>query len=285
MSGRRAAVVGHPIAHSLSPVLHNAGYAAAGLAEWTYDALDLEPGGALAQLLHDEDPRWAGISVTMPLKGEALSAASGASSTARLVGAANTLIRRPTGWYADNTDVTGMGGVLQAVKAPVGGAATVLGAGGTARAVLAALGRYGVKSAVVVARRAGAVAALHPIARAVGLRLRHGPWDRAAEHLGADVVVSALPPGVADDLAGAAQWAPDGVYVDVLYDPWPTPLATAAAAAGVRVASGLDLLLAQSFDQFTHFTGEPAPQAAMRAALLDARPDWVPADHGSAGPA
>lgn len=317
MSARRAAVVGHPVAHSLSPVLHRAGYAAAGLADWTYEAVDCPP-GQLAALLAACGPEWAGLSVTMPLKVEALACATAASAAARAVGAANTLVRRADGWYADNTDVAGMVAVLRALTdagvdsgavagaagvdsgtgaggvgaAPPAGArateavpvvaagavATVLGAGGTARAALAALGAHGAAEVAVVARRAEAVAALVPVAAAAGVRVRHVPWPEAAAALTAPLVVSTLPAGVADPLAGAARFGPGARYLDALYAPWPTPLARAAAAAGAAVASGLDLLLAQALPQFTHFTGAPAPAAAMRTALAAARPHWTPAD-------
>ncbi|HEX5741920.1 MAG TPA: shikimate dehydrogenase [Pilimelia sp.] len=277
MSARRAAVVGHPVRHSLSPVLHRAGYAAAGLAHWTYDAVDCPPGG-LAALLARCGPEWAGLSVTMPLKTEALDCATAASAAARAVGAANTLVRRAAGWYADNTDVSGVAAVLRALGVPGGAAATVLGAGGTARAALAALGAHGVGEVAVVARRAEAVAALAPVAAAAGVRVRHVPWAQAAAALGAPLVVSTLPAGAADPLTAAARWTPGARYLDALYDPWPTPLARAAAAAGVAVASGLDLLCAQALPQFTAFTGMPAPAAAMRAALGAARPHWAPAD-------
>ncbi|GGK25369.1 putative shikimate-5-dehydrogenase (AroE) [Pilimelia terevasa] len=285
MTARRAAVLGHPVGHSLSPVLHRAGFAAAGLDGWTYDAVDC-PAGGLAALLGRCGGEWAGFSVTMPLKEEALACADGASATARLAGVANTLVRRGAGWYADNTDVTGMTALLGAgapASTPRGRPAvagsgvvtgTVLGAGGTARAALVALGRAGVGEVAVVARRAAAVRALVPVAEAVGVRLRAVAWGEGADHLGADVVVSTVPAGTADGLAAAARWRPGAAYLDALYAPWPTPLAAAAAAAGLAVLSGLDLLYAQALDQFAHFTGLPAPAAAMRAALHAARPAW-----------
>ena len=85
------------------------------------------------------------------------------------------------------------------------------------------------------------------------------------------MVVSTVPKGVADPLAGAVDWRPGAVFFDALYDPWPTPLAAAADAAGCRIVSGLDLLLAQAVGQFEQFTGVAAPRAAMAAALAAAR--------------
>lgn len=271
--GRRAAVLGKPIAHSLSPVLHNAGYAAAGLDGWHYEAIECaesELSGRVAGL----GPQWAGLSLTMPLKEVALAVADEVSPVARALGAANTLVRRPDGWFADNTDAPGMVDALRAAGVSAGdGMSTVdtvavLGAGGTARAALGAAADLGAGEIVVYARRAAAADELRPVARRLGLRLSHVDFAGAAGCAAADVVVSTVPAGVADALP--VSWRRETVLFDALYDPWPTPLAAGAAAAGCRVVSGLDLLLAQAVRQFELFTGVPAPAPAMRGALLAA---------------
>ncbi|WP_405434018.1 shikimate dehydrogenase [Micromonospora sp. NBC_00617] len=268
----RAAVVGTPIAHSLSPVIHTAGYAAAGLTGWSYTRIECAA-AELPDLVAGLGPEWAGLSVTMPGKEAALAVADAASPVAVAVGAANTLVRRPDGsWYADNTDVGGMVEVLTAAGVVPGAALTVLGAGGTARAALAAAARLACSSVTVVARRSEAVDELRPVADALDVALTGGAWADAPRHLAvADVVVSTVPKGVADSLAGVVTWRPDGVCFDALYDPWPTPLAASARAAGLRVVSGLDLLLAQAVGQFEQFTGVAAPVVAMREALVAAR--------------
>ncbi|MGN9894839.1 shikimate dehydrogenase [Micromonospora sp. L31] len=267
MTVHRAAVLGKPIAHSLSPVIHNAGYAAAGLTGWSYTRVECAA-AELPALVAGLGPEWAGLSVTMPGKEAALAVADAVSPVAAAVGAANTLVRRPDGsWYADNTDVSGMVEVLTSAGVAPGGTVTVLGAGGTARAALAAAARLGAASVTVVARRAAAVDELRPVAGAVGVALTGAGWADAAAHAGADVVVSTVPKGVADPLAGEIHWRPSTVLFDALYDPWPTPLAASALAAGARVVSGLDLLLAQAVGQFEQFTGVPAPRAAMARAL------------------
>ncbi|MFF0316042.1 shikimate dehydrogenase [Micromonospora sp. NPDC005252] len=269
---RRAAVLGKPIAHSLSPVIHTAGYAAAGLAGWSYTRVECAA-AELPALVAGLGPEWAGLSVTMPGKEAALAVADAASPVAVAVGAANTLVRRPDGsWYADNTDVGGMVDVLTGAGVAPGATLTVLGAGGTARAALAAAARLACSSVTVVARRVEAVDELRPVADALDVALAGGAWADAPRHLAAaDVVVSTVPKGVADPLAGVATWRSDGVYFDALYDPWPTPLAASARAAGLRVVSGLDLLLAQAVGQFEQFTGVAAPVEAMREALMAAR--------------
>lgn len=266
--GRRAAVFGKPVAHSLSPVIHNAGYAAAGLTGWSYTAVECAE-SELPDRVAALGPEWAGLSLTMPLKEVGLALAATASPVATAIGAANTLLRRPDGsWYAENTDVPGMVDVLRTAGVAAGARFAVLGAGGTARAALAAAAALHASSVTVLARRPEAVAELGPVADAVGVPLTGAPWSQAQQRLCADVVVSTVPKGAADGLAGQVRWQPDTVLFDAIYDPWPTPLATSAAAAGCRIVSGLDLLLAQAVGQFELFTGvTPAPAGAMRAAL------------------
>jgi shikimate-5-dehydrogenase len=266
---RRAAVCGKPIGHSLSPVIHTAGFAAAGLFDWSYDRIECAE-SEFPQVVAGLGAEWAGLSVTMPLKAVALELAASVSAVARAVGVANTLVRQADGsWYADNTDVPGMVRVLSDAGVGALPAITVLGGGGTARAALAAAVQLGTRTEVtVVTRRPEALDELRPVAAALGLGLRGIDWASAPSALGADAVISTVPKGAADELAAVARWRPGTVFFDAIYDPWPTPLAASAAAAGNPVASGLDLLLAQALGQFEQFTGvTPAPEAAMRAAL------------------
>ncbi|MEV4756787.1 shikimate dehydrogenase [Micromonospora sp. NPDC049559] len=267
----RAAVLGKPIAHSLSPVIHNAGYAAAGLTGWSYTAIECAE-AELPDRVAGLGPEWAGLSLTMPLKEAALRVAGEVSPVAAAVGAANTLVRRADGsWYADNTDVTGMVRVLGETGVAPGAAVTVLGAGGTARAALAAAARLDAATVTVVARRPDAVEELRPVAAALGLAMIAGAWADAPRYATADLVVSTVPKRAADHLADEVAWRSGTVLFDALYDPWPTPLAAAARRAGCRIVSGLDLLLAQAVGQFEQFTGVTAPVDAMRTALAAAR--------------
>jgi shikimate dehydrogenase len=263
----RAAVLGKPIAHSLSPVIHNAGFAAAGLAHWRYTAVECAE-AELADLVRGLGPEWRGLSLTMPLKEVALAVADRVAPVAAAIGAANTLVPGPEGWYADNTDAPGMVDVLRAAGTGTVERVAVLGAGGTARAALAAAGQLGAVEVTVYARRPGAVDALHPVAHRLGVPVGYRPFAHAGEAGRADLVFSTVPSGVAD--AVTIDWRPGTVLFDAIYDPWPTVLAASARAAGCPVVSGLDLLLAQGVRQFTLFTGLPAPAAAMRRALFDA---------------
>ncbi len=271
-------MLGKPVSHSLSPVIHNAGYAAAGLTGWSYTAIECAE-VELADLVAGLGPEWAGLSITMPLKEVALTVADEAAPLAATLGAANTLVHRPDGsWFADNTDAPGMEAALrEAVEEVIVERVVLLGAGGTARAALAAAARLGASRITVVARRVAAVDELRPVAAALGVEVTHAPWPAVptpsgVEVLsGADLIISTVPKGVADPLADAIRWRSGALLLDALYDPWPTPLAAAARAGGVRVVSGLDLLLAQAVGQFEAFTGVSAPVDAMRAALVAAR--------------
>jgi shikimate dehydrogenase len=266
-AARRAAVLGKPVAHSLSPVLHNAGYAALGLTGWHYTAIECAE-AELADLVAGLGPEWAGLSLTMPLKEVALVVADRVSPVAAALGAANTLVPGPDGWYAENTDAPGMVDALATVGLSTVDSVAVLGAGGTARAALAAARHLGAAQVTVYARRVEAVEALRPVATRLGLRLVHADFAAAAQCARADLVISTVPKGVADGLS--VPWRPETVVFDAIYDPWPTPLAATAQAAGCPIVSGLDLLLYQALGQFERFTGEPAPMEPMRAALFEA---------------
>jgi shikimate dehydrogenase len=266
----RAAVLGKPIEHSLSPVIHNAGYTAAGLHDWTYTRHECdEP--ALARFVDGLDETWAGLSLTMPLKEIALSVAEEVTPVAEAIGAANTLVLRGGRRLADNTDAPGIIDALAEIGLKEASEVAVLGAGGSARAALAAARQLGAGTVNVYARRREAIAELEPAASALGLRLKASSWDDAILAGGADLVIATVPKGVTDDLH--LVWNPDAVLFDILYDPWPTPLAARAEAAGVRVLDGLALLLAQAVRQWTQFTGvDEAPVTAMREALYRAVP-------------
>ena len=265
----RAAVLGRPIGHSLSPVLHRAAYHALGLTDWSYDAIDCgeqELPGVLAA--HDG---WAGFSCTMPLKRVALSVADEVEPLAGAVGAANTLTPRAQGgWLASTTDVAGIISALTE-RGVTPASVAILGAGGTAQAALAALAELGTRRAEVLVRDVARTRELHATAARVGIELAVACLERESPALGADLVISTLPRGAADPLA-ARGWTPAQVLLDAVYDPWPTPLGAAFDAAGAKVVSGALMLLHQAAAQVELMTGRRAPVAAMRTALLAALP-------------
>lgn len=266
MATRRAAVLGSPIEHSRSPVLHRAAYAALGL-DWRYDAIDMT-GEALADFLTTcAWPEWAGLSLTMPLKHDVMPLLDDVAPLAVQVAATNTVVFTELGLYGYNTDVAGM---QKAISEAGSGRidarrATILGAGATARSALAALAGMGVREVDVMARDPQKAASLEPLAAELGLALGLPGWAPGAG-LSAEVVISTLPPGVADAFAAAVPRTP-GVLLDVAYGDAPTALTDAWIQHGGPVADGLDLLLWQAADQVTLMTGFDAPVAAMRAAL------------------
>jgi len=269
---RRAAVLGSPITHSLSPVLHGAAYQALGLQGWHYDRIECDE-AALPGLIEGMGPEWAGLSLTMPLKRVALTVAGEVSPLAQAVGAANTLVFPSAGpgggSRAENTDVAGLVETLREagltrVERPV-----ILGAGGTAQAALAAVRELGHESPAVLVRNLARTGELRETAERLGMRpvisgaLFEEPLPAA------DLVISTLPAGAADPLS-STRWSPGATVLDVVYASWPTPLARSALAAGCPVASGLAVLLHQAVAQVELMTGYRGPVAAMRTALAAA---------------
>jgi shikimate dehydrogenase len=282
---RRAAVLGHPVAHSLSPRLHRAAYAALGLDGWTYEALDTTE-EALPGFLAALDGTWAGLSLTMPLKQTVIPLLDHLEPLAGVVGAVNTVLVQPGGarpvLTGANTDVHGLVAALSeglgaGAGAPAGSrSAVVLGAGATAASTLAALAELGCTAPVVHVRSLGRTGALARAAHRMGVEPVFRPLGEALGALQrADVVVSTLPPRAADDLAAslaADAGAPrsGAVLLDVAYDPRPTALCAAWAARGGVAVPGERMLLHQAVEQVRLMTGRPGPLTAMDAALADA---------------
>ncbi|MGY1618404.1 shikimate dehydrogenase [Geodermatophilus sp. SYSU D00691] len=262
----RAAVIGRPVSHSLSPLLHRAAYAALGLTDWTYDALDL---GAedVPTLLAGLGEEWRGFSVTMPCKQAAAEAADVVEPLPRLLRAANTLVRTEQGWRAENTDVTGVGMALQLGGVESVAHAAIIGAGGTAVAAAVALASLGAEQVDVAVREPARAADLARVLGTLGVTATVTPL--AGGVVDAPVVVSTLPIGAQPALLDLG-WRAGQTVLDVLYAPWPTPLAQRVEAAGGTVIGGLEVLFWQATAQVELMTGHPAPIAEMRAAL-DAR--------------
>lgn len=281
----RAAVLGHPIAHSLSPVLHRAAYAALGL-DWSYDAVDVTAEG-LPAFVTSLDASWAGLSLTMPLKQAVLPLLDHVEPLAAVVGAVNTVVvqrggARPT-LVGANTDVHGIAAALTEGGAtrgttPVapGATAVVLGAGATAASTLAALAQLGTTASTVLARSVGRAGGTMRAATRMGVDATvrtMAPVERTVEALTrADVVVSTLPPGAADEIATLLErtGAVRGVLLDCAYTPRPTALVAAWRAAGGSAVTGERMLLHQAGEQVRLMTGAPAPLSAMDDALAAA---------------
>jgi shikimate dehydrogenase len=265
----KAAVLGSPIAHSLSPVLHHAGYAALGLDDWAYTAIECAEAG-LPALVTSRGPDWAGLSLTMPLKRAVLPLLDTVDPVAADTGGANTVVFRAGQRHGFNTDVPGMGAALAEAGVAAPESAVILGAGATACSALAAVRDLGLSTVTAAVRDLARAGGLHEVAGRLGVEVTVAPLaDQGDGSLPPpDLLISTVPAGAADFLAEqyrAGVPAPAGVF-DVVYAPWPTELAQAAQAAGATVVGGFELLLHQAGGQFELMTGHPAPLAPMRAA-------------------
>jgi shikimate dehydrogenase len=270
----RCAVLGDPIGHSLSPVIHRAAYHALGLDGWRYDAVQVSSGG-LAEFVDGLDPvEWRGLSLTMPLKREALPLLDTQDDWVRLSSVCNTIVLDEDGHrHGSNTDVTGALMVLgEHDERPVD-RAVVLGGGATAASLLLALAERGTRHATLVVRDPARVEETvrvvlgHP--RGPEVEVRNFD-DVAAGRLEADVLVSTVPASV-QTLELLAAVADIPLVFEVVYEPWPTPLADTAQRTGHAVISGLDLLVAQAVNQVVAMTGRfDVPVGAMRRAAEDA---------------
>ncbi len=250
----RAAVLGSPVAHSLSPTLHQAAYDALGLVGWSYGAHDVGQQD-LAAFLDGLDDTWVGLSLTMPLKAAVLPLLDSTTPVVDAVGAANTVLLAGGRRAGDNTDVPGLVAALAQHGITSVSRAVVLGGGATARSALAALASVTTDVTAYV-RDPASGPGLAAVAAAYGVAVGVLPWADAADGLGAPLVVSTVVAGATDALAGGRIPNRPGTLFEVLYDPWPTALAAAWSAAGGPVIDGLDLLVHQAVLQVAAMTAE-----------------------------
>lgn len=264
-AARRAAVLGSPVAHSLSPVLHRAAYRQLGLVDWTYERYEVDEEG-LASFLGGTDEQWAGLSLTMPLKRAVIPLLDEISATAESVEAVNTVVFSGSRRLGDNTDIPGMVAALRERGIARVERAAVLGAGATASSALAALAQICDGEVTAYVRSEERAREMRGWGERLGVRVRTAAWSQAADALTAPLAIATTPVGSTDALAAQVPAHP-GTLFDVLYDPWPTRLAAAWTERGGTVVSGLDLLVHQAVLQVELMTGRaPAPLAAMRAA-------------------
>ncbi|HET9381708.1 MAG TPA: shikimate dehydrogenase [Streptomyces sp.] len=263
---RRAAVLGTPIAHSLSPVLHRAAYEEMGLAGWSYDRFEVDE-DALPGFVAALGPEWAGLSLTMPLKRAVIPLLDQVSDTAASVEAVNTVVLTEDGRrLGDNTDIPGMVAALRERGIEQVESAAILGAGATASSALAALARICTGEVVAYVRSAARAAEMRQWGERLGIDVRTADWADADRALHAPLVIATTPAGTTDALSHTVPERPATLF-DVLYDPWPTALAARWSAYGGAVVGGLDLLVHQAVLQVEQMTGRsPAPVEAMRKA-------------------
>jgi shikimate dehydrogenase len=262
---RRLGVLGWPVAHSRSPAMHNAAFAALGMRDWRYQALPVPPEAFAETVRALEGAGFRGANVTIPHKEAALALADAATPTARAIGAANTLSFAEGRIAADNTDAPGLIAALP--QPPRGKTALVLGAGGSARAAVWAL------------RDAGAAE----------VRVWNRTPERAralADALGATQTTSLTPADLLVNCTSVGLLHPSSPFkelplradalseyacvVDLVYRPGGTELLRAARDAGAAVVDGLEILVRQGALSFEIWTGSPAPVEAMREAARGA---------------
>lgn len=289
---RRAYVLGHPIAHSLSPALHRAAYAYLGEANLEYYRRDTLPDDlpAIMRAVRnpagtEEAPYIAGLSVTMPLKTAVIQYCDELSETARVTGAVNTVYPRGERVLGDNTDVIGIVNALRHAglePEPLKDSAAIVGGGATAISALTALHQLGYSRVSVYARSLHKLGDLQAVAERLGVQLstvalaEFPAEQKARRH---NPVISTLPARAADDWAPQLA-APAGasathqpVLLDVAYNPWPSVLASAWEASGGAVVSGLEMLLYQAVEQvllFTDRTLQPAELLGLINAMCEA---------------
>jgi shikimate dehydrogenase len=269
-STRVAGVIGSPVGHSLSPVLHNAAFEALGL-DWVFVAFDVPEGSATEAIAGARALGIDGLSVTMPHKAAVAHLVDALTPDAQVLQAVNCVVRVGADLLGANTDGAGLLDALRVDEGfdPDGRRCLVVGAGGAARAVVRALAGAGAADVVVVNRTAEAGAIAAALAGSVG---RVGEPAAVAA---ADLVVNATPLGMRGAGAGAlpldpALLAPGQLYVDLVYDPPVTPALVAARARGVTAVNGLGMLIHQAAHAFRLWTGEDPPLEVMSAAALAA---------------
>ncbi|MCI1635773.1 shikimate dehydrogenase family protein [Bifidobacterium sp.] len=298
----RCAVLGKPIAHSLSPVLHMAAYQRLGLLQWQYERCEVGVDN-LEQFLDSLDSQWAGLSLTMPLKKAVMSLGKPSDTWSSKLGVANTAIldwsmspQSPTiSLY--NTDVQGIATALKhhscnqqcadsknpAVLAPVKNdiqnfhTALLLGNGSTATSALAACIELGIEDVLICARHPEKSTALLDLAAQFDIACAVKPLTEAATNTsGKDVVISTLPAHAADafaeQLLECSKGIHGGVFLDVVYDPRPTAAMSAWRTLGAQAIGGEMMLLYQAIPQVALMTklGEQGLPADIDAAMLQA---------------
>lgn len=258
----KAAVLGSPISHSLSPLLHNTAYAQLGLSA-IYEAIEVKA-NSLAKFMDERDVTWTGFSLTMPLKEEVIEYAKHVDPLAQRIHSANTLFKKAGEWHATSTDVIGFKNALDMHKVEIKGHVVILGAGATARAAAAACDSSETQI-TVINRSLTRVQAMSDAV--IESELSFLNWDDLSVLADADLVISTAPAGVTDSIELPANIS--APYFEALYKPWPTPASAMWATRGGVVIDGLDLLIHQALAQITIFSGATFDSALMYTKLRE----------------
>ena len=261
----RCAVLGKPIAHSLSPVMHRAAYDQLGLGDWTYEAFEVAE-SELEDFLDSRDETWRGLSLTMPLKRTIIDLADEVTSVAGKLGVANTVELRNGRIIASNTDVAGALAALTERGIGKTRTARILGGGATAASIAYALASTGVEHIEFVVRNPDTATAAIAVAEAAGADVDVRKIDKALIDV-VDLLVSTVPEGAIRSDTHELVESARAVF-DVSYDPWPTSLSLSAVEAELPFVSGIDLLAHQAAFQVELMTGSPVGADSLREAAL-----------------
>ena len=260
-------IIGWPLGHTMSPALHNWGFAELGL-DAHYTAWPLEPEALPAFMERVRTEPILGLSVTIPHKRAVMAHLDRITDRAKAIGAVNTVYRDGDALCGENTDVIGVVAPLRRLK-PMPRSAIVLGAGGAARAAVAGLMELGIPRVAVANRTLSKGRAL-----AAHFEIECIPWDERMDH-GWELICNTTPLGMSGDLEGrtpwdAARFTEDAVAYDIVYNPLETRFLAEAGAAGCRTVSGLEMFLHQGLAQFRLWTGQDMDEAGARRLLLSA---------------
>jgi shikimate dehydrogenase len=266
----KAAVLGSPISHSLSPILHRRAYKELSI-DGEYQAIEVKSGN-LSNFISGLDSSWTGFSLTMPLKEEVLQFATEVDELARQIDSANTLVRVDSGWRATSTDVNGFNQALQSHGITSIPRVLILGSGATARAAAAACNE--ISSEIIVIHRSES-REVQMLKSAPATQMRFVEWGAPIPN--ADLIVNTTPAGVADIFVGQIPPSFSGTYFEALYHPWPTLLLKHFRELGHHGIDGLDLLVHQGIDQVALMTGKKIDRERLapilRKACLEALND------------
>jgi shikimate dehydrogenase len=263
-SRTRLAVLGSPIAHSLSPVIHRAAYATLGF-DWTYDPIEVS-GESLPSFLASLDSQWRGLSLTMPLKRDVVPLLDWADPLVGLVGGANTVVISDAGVRGFNTDVEGA--MRSFLDAGIGqlDSVWIVGAGATAASLMVASARLGATSIEIIARTPAKAAVLEQLAQTLGVSVTVRGWGESPASATPPTAIISTVPGGTMDLVFEESLRTSTALFDVAYDPWPSAIASDWYTAGGTVISGHDLLINQAIAQVRIFSGGSPDQPLLREA-------------------
>ena len=253
----KAGVLGSPISHSLSPLLHTTAYRNLGV-EGDYRAYEVASGG-LAEFLQGHGKELTCLSLTMPLKEEALSIADHVSDISKQIASGNTLSKKEDGWHLTSTDVEGFTYALKAVADVHYEKVLIIGAGATARAVAAACNVSSTSMSVVgrSEKRHESIRNSAPLAK-----IEFIDWEARPDLDVYDLVINTTPANTASSYISAVN-SPKGVFFEVIYNPWPTDLLSKWQQSGATYLDGLDLLIHQAISQVQIFTGKDLDRTSM----------------------